>query len=406
MNLAQVAWAVAVLGGAIASCTQGPAGLASQAGGAAGAAGGQAASAPSAAKSDELFLDGFFPIGVFAQPVESFAKWKSRGINTLLEVPQNHNPEAWDSAAVQAGFRIIRRPLANAKADIGRKDLLAWSHWDEPDAAGRIFEWTPLFERTFAEWRRIDPNRKVFINFAGPDITWFTSRSDDYSRRYASHYPRLIATADWVANDLYPSGGYLNNDHARRRGDVTLVGEPVKVLRRLTSKPQFAFVEASEIEKGNVSGARCPTPGEMRAQIWHLIALGVRGLFYFPAVVGTGGFRFDGAPETVVKEMTAQNRLISSLAPLLQSEVNPARIEASAPAPVSVGWRAGENEALVILVNTSGQALRATEVRVRGVAESGVGRDLASGEAVRMNGGSVRVDFEGHGVRLLALPLK
>lgn len=359
-------------------------------------------SSPAPRKGDPLFLDGFFPIGVFSQPVESFSKWKSRGINTLLEVPPRHDPAAWDQAARQAGFRVIRRPLARPQDDIGRKDLLAWSHWDEPDAAGRIFEWTPLFERTYAEWRRIDPQRKIFINFAGPDLSWFTTRSDDYSRRYASHYPRLIATADWVANDLYPSGGWLNDAHRARRGDVTLVGEPIKILKRMTSKPQFAFIEASEIEAGNVPGARAPTSGEMRAQIWLTITLGVRGLFYFPAVVGTRGFRFDGATEELVKEMEAQNRLITRLAPVLQGPVDPDGLSVSAPAPLAVGWRRIEGGGLFILVNTSGQAMKGVEASFKGV--SGRATDLVTGEATPAEGGRLKLDFQAHGVKLLLMP--
>lgn len=187
----------------------------------------------SAADSD-LFLNGFFPIGVFSQPLESLPKWKERGINTLLEVPQNHDPVAWDRTAQQFGFRIIRRPLGDGKADKGRKDLLAWSHWDEPDAAGRAPQWTPAFERTFKEWRQMDPTRKVFLNLAGPDVSWFLSRTDSYSKEYASYYPRLLAVTDWVANDLYPSGGYLNQAHASRRGDITLLADPIKAIRRLT----------------------------------------------------------------------------------------------------------------------------------------------------------------------------
>jgi hypothetical protein len=93
-----------------------------------------------ARNENELFLGGFFPVGVFSQPSTSFEKWKSRGINTILEVPQNHDALEWDSAAKRAGLKIIRRPLSDPKADIGRKDLLAWSQWDEPDAAGRIAE--------------------------------------------------------------------------------------------------------------------------------------------------------------------------------------------------------------------------------------------------------------------------
>jgi hypothetical protein len=360
-----------------------------------------AANAASLPQGEPAFLDGFFPIGVFSQPAESFEKWKSRGINTLLEVPQGHDPVAWDRAAQQAGMRIIRRPLADPRADIGRTDLLAWSHWDEPDAAGRIFEWTPLFERTYAEWRRIDPHRRVFLNLAGPDVSWFLTRTDDYSRRYSAHYPRLLAVTDWVANDLYPCGGYLNQAHARRRGDVTLLAEPIRVLRHLTDKPQFAFVETSEVEAGNVPGARCPTAEEVRAQIWYLLVHGVRGIFYFPAVVGTNGFQFDGTPADTVREITRQNAVIATLAPLLQRPINEPAGLASSEGPVEVGWRADSRTALIIAVNPSWTAVRQATIAVDSGAPSC--EEMLEGRTLALHDRRIADDFPPLGVRVYRL---
>lgn len=356
-------------------------------------------------RGQALFLDGFFPIGVFSQPVESFAKWKARGVNTLLEVPQNHDAAAWDRAAREAGLKVMRRPGADPKADIGRKDLLAWTQWDEPDAAGRIFEWTPLFQRTYAEWKRLDPSRPVFVNFAGPDVTWFTSRNDDYSRRYSAHYPRLIAAADWVTSDLYPNGGYLNEARKARRGDVTLVGEPVRVLGRMTTKPQFAFVEASEIEQGNVAGARAPTPGSVRAQIWYLVTLGVRGVFYFPAVVGTRGFQFDGAPEPIVKEIVVQNKLLAQLGPVLQGPINPSGLGVKAPASLAVGWRLGDGVGVFIVVNATPETIGSATLELRGVKGSSQAAELSTGSRLSLDGSRLKAGFGPYEVKVLVVPL-
>lgn len=350
------------------------------------------------------FLNGFFPIGVFSQPQESFSKWKERGINTLLEVPQNHDPVAWDRAAQQLGFRIIRRPLGDGKADKGRKDLLAWSHWDEPDAAGRAPQWTPAFERTYKEWKQIDPTRKVFLNLAGPDVSWFLSRTDSYSKEYASYYPRLLAVTDWVANDLYPSGGYLNQAHASRRGDITLLAEPIKAIRRLTNKPQFCFIELSEIEKGNIAGARCPTALEVRAQIWYAIVHGVRGLFYFPAVVGKGGFRFDGAPPELVAEIKQQNALLQQLSSVLQGEINPVALTPTVSAPIEIGWRSTGDGMLLALVNPSRQPI--SGVRVQLPNNFNTGANLMNGRPVKVIDRIARLDFAPLEVCLLNLTNK
>jgi hypothetical protein len=355
-------------------------------------------------ESQPLFLDGFFPIGVFSQPLESFGKWKQRGINTVLETPQNHDPAAWDRAAQQAGFRIIRRPLADPRADVGRKDLLAWSQWDEPDAAGRIVEWTPLFERTYAEWKRIDPKRPVFVNFAGPDLTWFLTRSDSYSRNYASYYPRLIAAADWVANDIYPSGGWLNDAHKARRGDITLIAEPIRLLRKMTDKPQFAFIETSEVELGNVPGARCPTAPEVRGQIWLAVIEGVRGLFYFPAVVGKNGFQFDGTPPAIVSEIVKQNAVLSQLGPVLQGPINPPGLAASPTAPLAAGWRMGKGEAWLFVLNTSSAPVSRGTVSLKGTL-SGPAQLYGETRAVEVSSGSLTDSFGPYEVKIYRLPL-
>ncbi len=349
----------------------------------------------------DLFLDGFFPIGVFAQPEQSFAKWKSRGINTVLETPQGHDPISWDRAAQAADLKLIRRPLGDPKSDIGRKDLLAWSHWDEPDAAGRAPEWTPMFEKTAAEWRRIDPDRRIFINFAGPDLTWFTTRTDSYSKNYASFYPRLIATADWIANDIYPSGGWLNDEHKARRGDITLIAEPLKVLKKMTPKPLFAFVETSDVEAGNVPGARRPTVDEVRAQIWYAILHGVRGLFYFPAVVRAGAFQFDGTPSDIAEEMTRQNKLLTSLAPVLQGQIDPKGLTAVVERPIEIGWRSSGSTAAAIAVNTSREARRAVNIRfsgLEGFQESVT--ELQTGRVIKLSDGALSDDFPSLGVRV------
>lgn len=354
----------------------------------------------------ELFLDGFFPIGVFSQPADSFAKWKKRGVNTILETPMKHDPVAWDNAAQLEGLRVIRRPLPDPRTDIGRKDLLAWSHWDEPDAAGRIAEWTPQFQKTAAEWRTVDPTRRIFINFAGPDLSFFCSQKDAYSVKYASHYPALIATADWVANDLYPCGGWLNRIHEPRRGEITLIAEPIKLIKKLTDKPQFAFIETSEIELGKVPGARCPTADEVRAEIWEVIIHGVRGFFYFPAVVGTNGFNFDGTPPEIVSEITKQNETVTQLARVLQGRVNPPEIGATVAAPLEAGWRHAPDASYFFVLNTKSQALQAATVGLKGVSDASSATVFSESRSVSLANGKLTDDFGPHAVHIYIVQRK
>src|SRR5713226_3571553 len=57
---------------------------------------------------------GFFPVGVFLQPVENFDVWKSRGVNTVVDFWPGQQPlEVWNAAAVQRGLYMIRAPRFN-----------------------------------------------------------------------------------------------------------------------------------------------------------------------------------------------------------------------------------------------------------------------------------------------------
>src|SRR5690606_32836027 len=94
--------------------------------------------------------------------------------NTMLSVPQGHDPVMWDQTAQSLGLRMIRRPLGNGSSDIGREDLLAWLLPDEPDVeanngacGGSCID---LVESWAAQWSSVDPSRKLFVNVAGPNV--------------------------------------------------------------------------------------------------------------------------------------------------------------------------------------------------------------------------------------------
>jgi hypothetical protein len=87
----------------------------------------------------ELFLGGFFPIGVFGQPEYLLQTWADRGCNTLLEIAQGEDDLSWDAEAQRLGLRVIRPPITSPEDDLGRTDLLAWSLPDEPDVEANNF---------------------------------------------------------------------------------------------------------------------------------------------------------------------------------------------------------------------------------------------------------------------------
>src|SRR6059058_5590096 len=80
--------------------------------------------------------DSFFPIGVWSQPLYTFDKWQSRGINTVINFEPYggvNTMDQWSDAANAHAFYQVRAPRANPADDLKETRLLAWMYGDEPD---------------------------------------------------------------------------------------------------------------------------------------------------------------------------------------------------------------------------------------------------------------------------------
>jgi hypothetical protein len=302
-------------------------------------------------------LGDFFPLGVDFQPSSSFAKWKSRGINTVIRQPSPWAPyaesiETWTAAANQLGLRMIRDARPNPDDDDGETNLLAWITFDEPE--GLAFSHTEVRLR----YQRLKTynSRPVFVNFNGavllPAIDGVCGGPGDIStlgRQALTCYPRFIDTEDWVSMDYYPVNFQVSP--SRPHPNLATIGQIIDKLTRWSSgKPQFAYLEASLMHVG--SSHRPPTAGEFRAQIWSAIIHGARGIFYFPHDVATPG-NPDAAPEHIVSEMIIQNARVTELAPILQSTINPEPIGFRGSAPLEAAWRRYGNHDYYIVLNLS-----------------------------------------------------
>ncbi len=114
--------------------------------------------------------DSYFPIGVWSQPLNTFDKWQSRGINTVI----NYEPyggqdsiDAWSNAANAHSFYQVRTPRPNPADDLKETRLLAWMHSDEPD----IHKTSPtVLTNEYNAWKAIDPAKPVLVNFSGGEL--------------------------------------------------------------------------------------------------------------------------------------------------------------------------------------------------------------------------------------------
>jgi hypothetical protein len=253
-----------------------------------------------------------FIIGVFSQPISSFAKWKARGINTLI----SHEPEGgrrpksdWEAAAAAAGFWFMDYPSDDpaALAEEARQPMrLAFMQDDEPDLTRETADPRNIPEGPYRGWRKPEPfvaryhacktaapHLPVFCNFAGPQIT-----TAAYTHG-GGHTPYLAA-ADWLGHDWYVK----NKNH--QRYPISLIGMAMDRLAQWggAQKPQLVFIECSDQRISPLG--RAPTPDEVEEQVNLAVAKGARGIVYFPQRPPPG-FQYDAMTPELAERMIAIN---------------------------------------------------------------------------------------------------
>jgi hypothetical protein len=267
--------------------------------------------APSSAAVGYRPQRGPFIIGVWSQPSYSFARWRTRGINTMVGFESLSGTvlySDWRAELERHGLYAIRRPHGALRRDARDPRLLAWMHVDGPDAANGYVA-PAILRRRYRRWKKAAPRLPAFLNFCGACVLG----PNHPVRRYQA----WIAASDWVSNDFYPITGQGHPDWIDlRRDPAPRMG---LILDRLGAwsrgKWQIEIVEAGRFGPG---AHRAATPAELRGMVWHSIIHGASGIVYFPQRV-RGHFEFDAAPPRLVAEMTRVNRAIARLAPVLLS---------------------------------------------------------------------------------------
>jgi hypothetical protein len=353
-----------------------------------------------------LFLNGFFLIGTFVPTIPEFQKWKDRGVNTMVgeagATDLTTIIQQWNDKARSMGLKMIRRPLPNPADDIGNTDLLAWMQDDEPDASGQGYVNIPACTTKYNSWKQVDPNRPVYINFGGGDVStaldgpppsWCPSPYTNCV--LTSTYQSLIAAADWISNDFYPVTGYVPT--TMTRGDLTIIGKPMDRLETWTDKPLFNYIETSS--QHYIANTRGVTPDELRVEIWLSIIHGVRGYVFFPQVVG-GTTTNDGTPDDVAAEMTRVNALVTQIAPVLQGKINPPEIAAAPPAPLQAGWRNAPDGMYFIVVNPVATPTTASSIALTGVGSATTATVLNESRTIPISNGTILDSFGAFAVHI------
>lgn len=235
-----------------------------------------------------------FVIGVWYQPPDSFDKWVSRGVNTLVgcETQGLMTPAEYVAKAHAKGLRVVG---ADPSCDVVQ--VLP----DEPDNAGAT---TPAAWTTIAAKARTSaPAKLLFGNF------------DGWAAQYkpASDYAAYFAPIDLIGFDYYPlnrgdGANALVNFKARLGAMRTLAGQ----------KPVWAFIETADQDLRVTAWAkdttwgpalapamRGPTLIEWSNQVKASLDGGAAAIVYFPDVIGLKFEAYDGTPADIANAMPA-----------------------------------------------------------------------------------------------------
>ena len=330
----------------------------------------------------------FFPVGAYVQPAANFGLWKSRGVNTMVVVPQGSSERAWNKAAIQDGLYEIRAPASNPARDIGDKNLLAWALPDQPDDITSQIPHAAI-NRTYRAWKGVDPSLPVYINFNGQ----FNQYDLKTKASGPAWYQQYVRGANWISSDLYP----VNSGDGHALGSI---GQEVTQLRQIAgSKPVFVFIESGAYD------AKDPviTPAQFRGEVWEAIIHGARGIFYFPVQVSPS-FQFDVTPPAVAAEMTKQDATISKLASVLQDTIDPPSLGATASSPIQVAWRSSSGHSYFFALNLSDTAVSGQPIKLTGIGSAAFATVYGENRKLQVFNGTVVDNFGPYAVHIYQVP--
>jgi len=298
----------------------------------------------------------FFPLAVWLQAPENAPKYREAGINLYIGLWQGPTREQID-ALKKHGMPVICSQNAFAIEHQDEEIIVGWMHGDEPDNAQDITrgwedlkdaetrvtingneygKWGPPVHpsRIIADFNRIrviDPTRPVFLNL-GQGVAWnYPGRG--VRKEHPEDYLEYVKGCDIASFDIYPA----RHSKPEIKGNLWYVPEGVLKLREYSQDEKIVW-NCIECNRAGFMDEK-PTPAEVRTEVWMSLIHGSRGIVYFVHHFGpfveAGLFR---DPE-LLQAVTALNRQITRLAPVLNRPTieNGVRVSTdAADAPVAV----------------------------------------------------------------------
>ena len=274
----------------------------------------------------------FFPIAVWLQSPRNAEKFHEAGINTYVGF--DGNPTDADLSALKsAGIKLICAQNPDTLKHINDPTIIGWMHGDEPDNAQSLPDnkgYGPpiLPQKIIDEYNDIvkaDPTRPVMLNL-GQGVAW-----NDYIGRgtrtgHGEDYAEYIKGADMVSFDIYPVAG----GSPQTQDKLWYVPQGVDHLVQIGSgKVIWNCLECTHIGSDKIA-----TPQQVRSEAWMALIHGSMGLIYFVHQFAPTFVEADLLQEPeMLAGVTALNKQITSLAPVLNSPTVPNGVQVQTDDP-------------------------------------------------------------------------
>ncbi len=339
----------------------------------------------------------YFPLAVWLQDTRNVTKYKEAGINTYVALWQGPTQAQFD-ALKAAGMKLVCHQNEFGLAHKDDPTILAWMHGDEPDNAqekkGGGYGPPILPEKIIADYKKLraaDPSRPVLLNL-GQGVAWDKYIGRGTRSNHPEDYAEYIKGSDIVSFDIYPAV----HDHADIAGKLYKVAEGVDRLRKWGEGKKIVWncIEASRISNEAVK----PTAAQVKAEVWMSIIHGSMGLIYFvhqfkPKFIEASLLQ----DADLLAGVTAINKQVQSLAPVLNTPTLADGAAVSAAAPVDLMVKRQGDATYVFSVAMREQGTKASFV-VKGA--KGSAEVIGENRTIPLKDGAFEDEFKPYEVHL------
>ena len=361
-----------------------------------------AAEPAAALKTGKLADPNFFPLAVWLQSTANAAKYKAAGINTYVALWRGPTAEQLAELKKLGMFAVCSQNAAG-RENLSDPTILAWMHGDEPDNAQAIRGqkgYGPPVEpaKIVADYERLkaaDPSRPVLLNL-GQGVAWDNWVGRGVRRNHPEDYPEYVKGCDIASFDIYPAC----HDNKEVAGKLWFVPDGVSRLRKWAGDSRLVWncIECTRIHNKTTKA----TPAQVKAEVWMSLIRGSKGIIYFchewePRFVEAGLL----ADAEMLKEVTAVNQQIQSLAPVLNSPDVPGAVTVESEkgdVPVEAVVKRHDGKLYVFAACMRGAETTATfKLALPSGTQATV---LGEGREITIAGGTLRDAFGPWGVHL------